>query len=99
MAPNGKRETGMILQKLTDIDENVKELKKDVKKLTGDTILQGERIRNVEILASNNKGKIEKVDNTVWGIRLQLAGIAAVVGSAAGLVGHTIMNFFNGLGL
>ena len=97
MTSNGKKEQGMILQKLIDIDINVKELKKDVKKITSDTILQGEKIRNVEITTSNNKGKIEKIDNTVWGVRLQIAGIAALVGTVSGLIGHTVMNFINGV--
>ena len=108
MLQNGRKEQGMILQQLKDIKEYMKEFKGDTKtdltaiktsmdKLKTDTALQGEKIRTVEIIAAVNKGKIEKVDNTVWGIRLQMMGIATTFGLLSAWVGQKISSIWNGI--
>jgi archaellum component FlaC len=86
MEGNGKKEAGMILQKLQDIDENVKELKNEMKYVREETILQREKIRNIEIQSSENNKQIKQIGDGLWGIRVQLAGIAVI----AGLVGTYI---------
>ena len=108
MLQNGRKEQGMILQQLKDIKEYMKEFKGDTKtdltaiktsmdKLKTDTTLQGEKIRNVEITAAVNKKSIEKVSTSVWGLRLQVAGITAFISIGVLLMKEIVMNFLNGV--
>ena len=89
---NGRKETGMILQQLKDLNSNFYEFKGDTKtslekiktsmdEIKEDTILQREKIRTIEILASNNKKKIGLVKDSVWNIKIQMAGIATGITS------------------